>query len=219
MKRSEMRRKSIQAINKRGILLVYPLANRAEPRSLWSELFPRSQMRWEWDSGGDTRVADLWYLREELSRSREVMYAKWFQGRATLFSRPVFTHLLAYLSVPERRQRLTRASDEALAALEADSPLSTKQLKAAIGLEGRLMEAAYNRALKPLWSNLLITAFGEFDDSSFPSLGIGATATLFEDEWAAARDITPEDAEVFLRETLGDENPFWKFARKTKKLT
>lgn len=44
-------------------------------------------MHWEWDDAGDKRVADLWHLREELSRSGErVVYTKWFQNRAGLDS-------------------------------------------------------------------------------------------------------------------------------------
>ncbi|HMN67936.1 MAG TPA: hypothetical protein PKC28_05290, partial [Bdellovibrionales bacterium] len=78
-----MRAKAIKAIDKKGALLVYPLNNKKEPASIWSELFPRTKMRWEWDAGSDNRVAELWYLREELSRSRKVVYVKWYQGRAT----------------------------------------------------------------------------------------------------------------------------------------
>src|SRR5205809_926272 len=88
---------AVSAIEKNGILLVYPIDNRKEPPSLWSSFFPKSQMRWEWDTGGDHRVADLWRLREELSRSGKVVYAKWYRGRATFFSKQVFTWMLALL--------------------------------------------------------------------------------------------------------------------------
>lgn len=219
MKRSEMRKKAIQAINRRGILLVYPLANRPEPRSIWSELFPRSKMRWEWDVDGDNRVAELWSLREELSRSRQVVYSKWYQGRATLFSQPVFVHMLAYLRAEAVSANLSHESANILELLQSDSPLSTKQLKAAAELEGRLLEPTYNRAMKPLWQHLLISAFGEFEDSSFPSLGIGATQLLFEELWNESLSLQPAAAETFLRRELGETNPTWKFAQKIANLS
>src|ERR1035437_2017824 len=114
MTRAQMRKKAITAINSRGCLLVYPLANRAEPRSVWSELFPRSKMLWEWDNDGDNRVAELWYLKEELSRSRQVIYSKWFQNRATLSSFEVFVNLLAFLRTPLAVDGLTGDSRNAM---------------------------------------------------------------------------------------------------------
>lgn len=211
-----MNKKAIQAINKQGTLLVYPLQNRAEPRSLWSELYPRSQMRWVWDENGDDRVAKIWALRAELSSSRQVVYAKWFQGRATFFSLELFTHLLAYLNAEPPKGDLSRDSEQLLDLLRLDSPLSTKQLKAAAALEGRLLEPTYNKAINPLWRRLRIVGFGEFDDSSFPSLGIGATELLFEDLWTESRTISEFDAEAYLVKRWQAESPFWKFASKLK---
>jgi len=218
MTRAQLRKKSLAAINSRGCLLVYPVNNKKEPLSVWSEVFPRSKMRWEWDAGGDNRVAELWYLKEELSRSREVVYSKWFQGRATLFSFAVFTNLLAFTRAHRLAEGLHGPSRDTLDFLQNDSPLSTKQLKVALELEGRLNEPTYNRALKPLWQNGLIVAFGEFEDSSFPSIGIGATSVLFEDVWNEAGRISAEAAHVFLENKLGAANPFYKFAVKIKKL-
>jgi hypothetical protein len=208
---------AVQAINKNGCLLVFPLNNRPEPKSIWSSLFPRSKMKWEWDQDGDTRVHDLWNLREQLSRSRKVIYSKWYQGRATFFSPEVFVNLMSYLGSSEVNSKeniLSHESRGALEILEMDSPLSTKMLKAACELEGRLLEPTYNRALKPLWQKLLIVGFGEFEDSSFPSLGIGATKTLFEELWEEGQTIPKPKAAAFLNEKLGEQNPFLKFANK-----
>jgi hypothetical protein len=216
MSSQSIKSKAIQAIQKRGALLVYPLNNRKEPLSIWSELYPRSKMRWEWDADGDNRVATLWYLREELSRSRQVVYVKWFQGRATFFAREVFVHLLAYLESARVAPHLGPESRNILEVLLSDSPLSTKQLKAAAELEGRLLEPTYNRTMKPLWQYLLLVGFGEFDDSSFPSLGIGATETLFEELWAEATNLVANDAEMWLEKRWEKENPFFKFARKLR---
>ncbi len=208
---SERRAKAVAAINKRGALLVYPINNRKDPLSIWSELFPRTKMRWEWDDESDSKVADLWHLRTELSRSRKVVYSKWYQGRATFFANDVFVNLLAFM---RPTSELGHASRMALEALESDSPLSTKQLKVAVELEGRLLEPTYNRALKPLWQRLLIVGFGEFEDSSFPSLGIAATQTIFEDLWNESLKIDHGRAEKFLERRLSRENLFLKFARK-----
>jgi hypothetical protein len=209
--------KAIEAVLKRGALLVYPLANKRQPASLWHELFPRTKMRWEWDESGDSRVADLWRVRERLSRSRKVVYAKWFQGRATLFSPEVFVNLLAYFESSRVREVLSSDSRNIVELLESDSPLSTKQLKAAADMEGRLMEPAYNRAMKPLWNTLLIVGFGEFEDSSFPSLGLGATRTLFEELWRKAEKVPQNQAERYLGELWSEKDPFWKFAQRVRK--
>ncbi|MCW5835521.1 MAG: hypothetical protein KIS78_24180, partial [Labilithrix sp.] len=75
--------RAITIVERLGIALVYPIDNEAEPRSLWSELYPGRRMEWSWDAGADPRVAEVWHLRERLARSHDVAYAKWFRGRAT----------------------------------------------------------------------------------------------------------------------------------------
>ena len=196
---------------------MYPLANRAEPLSLWSELFPRTRMKWSWDEDHDDRVGNLWRAREELSRSGRVVYAKWFQNRATFFSRECFTRMLSFLSSHAFAEgALSVASRDVLDILTADSPLSTKQLKAAAGLEGKLNETAFNRAMKPLWQHLLLVGFGEFQDSSFPSLGHGAAATMFEDLWVAAGRLDADQSGAWLRERWGEQNPFYRHALKIR---
>ena len=55
-------------------------------------------MVWEWDEDGDGRVSDLWHLREKLSKSGQLIYGKWFRGRATLMSREIFPALLKSLN-------------------------------------------------------------------------------------------------------------------------
>ncbi|MBS1962686.1 MAG: hypothetical protein JST04_10750 [Bdellovibrionales bacterium] len=205
-------KKAVGFIENRGVLLVYPLDNRKAPRSLWSEFFPRSEMRWEWDTGGDDRVADLWRLREELSRSGKVVYAKWFRGRATFFSREVFTDLLAgFGSVRMDRSRLTREARLLLETLESDSPLSTKQLKAATDLRGKLFESTYEKAMRELWRKLLIVGHGELDDGAFPSLLVGATRHHFEDLWDEARGIDRDTAFARVYAKFEADPPFRKF--------
>lgn len=197
---SPKQKKAIQAINRDGIILVFPIDNKKDPHSLWYELHPKTKMRWEWDNEGDSKVADLWHLRTQLSTTREVVYTKWFRNRATYFSRELFTACLC-LSL-QNLPTLPRESNEILEALRMDSPLSTKQIKEAAGLQGRMLEALFNRSMKKLWDPFLIVAFGEFEDSSFPSLAVGATQTLFEDLWQNALDMSPKNAQKILDEKM-----------------
>lgn len=192
---------ALQAIEKFGILLVYPIKNATDPLSLWSVAHPRKKMRWEWDDNGDDSVADLWHLREVLSRSRKAVYTKWYKGRATFFSLSVFQAMLA-LSLKQEAAPLSRQAREILEILDDKSPLSTKQLKRATGLVGRALEPTYMRALKELWDRFLIVAYGEVDEGAFPSLAVGATSALFEDLYLEARAMSAEDAKKVLYEKL-----------------
>jgi hypothetical protein len=197
-----------KAIERHGILLVYPIHNAAEPASLWSALHPRSRMRWSWDEGSDPRVAELWHLRERLARTKDVVYTKWFRGRATFFSRPVFRGMLWTLrGAGQLHSSLGFEAREILERLEETSPLSTKELRLATGLTGKPLESTYARALRELWSRLLIVGAGEVPDGAFPSLAIGATRLLFEDLWeshvpgdAAALAAALAEAPLFARQ-------------------
>ncbi len=182
------------AIEKHGILLVFPIKNRPLPASLWSVLHPRTPMRWEWDDSADSKVVALWHMREELARSFEVVYAKWFQGRATFFSKAVFQALLATLKTHGPLTfGLSSAARELLDLLEDNSPQSTKELRRAAGMQGRTMEAMYTRGMKELWSRLLVVGVGEVNDGAFPSLAMGATKLMFEDLWLASDTLSMTD--------------------------
>lgn len=214
--KNQKRQNVIKAIEEEGCLLVFPQENRKEPRSIWSVLYPRTKMRWEWDSEGDNRVGELWVLREELSRSHQVVYSKWYQNRATFFSKEVFVSLLAYFGTSSGKVPLSKDSQEALDSLLMDSPQSTPVLKENLGLRGKLLESHYNRTLKPLWNYLHLVGFGETESSSFPSLNIGASATLFEELWLESQKIPEGKAETRILKVLGAENPFFKYAKKIK---
>jgi hypothetical protein len=222
MTKKSSRAKAIEAINQKGILLVFPIENRKDIPSLWSEFYPRAKMRWEWDESHDNRVSSLWHLREELSTSNEVIYTKWFRGRATFISKEVFGALLKLLNPGHQLQQsaqisLSQDARRVLATLEMDSPLSTKVLKRSTDLQGRFNEATYTRATKELWSRLLIVAYGEVDEGAFPSLAIGATRVLFEDLYRHARSMSEEQAFAVLRERTPAQSPFLQFFEKLKK--
>lgn len=201
MRTSDVAR-AVAHVEKAGIMLVFAVNNRPKPASLWAALHPRTKMRWEWDQEGDFKVADLWHLRSELAASRKVVYAKWYRGRATLFSREVFTAMLAELmALRPSEQGLSREARTILELLEESSPQSTKQLRVASDLQGRYLESAWTHAMKALWSRMLVVGVGEVDDGAFPSLAVGATKLMFEETWIAARDRT-ERARVRDREKL-----------------
>ncbi|HVH47532.1 MAG TPA: hypothetical protein VM925_34590 [Labilithrix sp.] len=192
MKKAAVER-GIRIVEDLGISLVYPVDNRPEPRSLWSELYPKSKMAWSWDSDADPRVAEVWHLRERLARSHEVAYAKWFRGRATFFSIPVFHAMLGRLAdAGDVFAGLPREAFDILDLLRERSPLSTKEIRAAADLRGKEQESLFQHAMKALWSRLLIVGTGEVPDGAFPSLAVGATELLFEDTWNAREDVPAE---------------------------
>lgn len=198
--------KARSAIEEHGALLVYPIANRKAPRSLWSALYPRSAMYWAWDESADDRVVGLWHLRERLARSRKVVYAKWFRGRAVFFSRELFVSMLAAVApwnvVPSFDAR------EILGLLEESSPQSTKAVRREAGLRGKQGERVWQRSLNELWAALLIVGTGEVDDGAFPSLEIGATRLVFEDLWDEATAANREDALARVSKELSTEPTF-----------
>lgn len=206
--------KAVQHIERDGILLVYPITNKKEPPSLWTRFFPRKTMRWEWDNDGDNQVAGLWYLRMELSESRKVVYAKWYQGRATCFSFAVFEALLVLARESEKLAPLSRQAHEILQLLIEDSPLSTKEIKLATDLRGRSLESTYARAMKELWNHLLIVGFGEKDDGAFPSLAIGATSAIFEELVNASEKLSLKAAKERIEAQVSSE----KFKKHIAKL-
>ncbi|MBC7742535.1 MAG: hypothetical protein H7061_10070 [Bdellovibrionaceae bacterium] len=210
---------AVTKINNNGVLLVFSINNQKEPASLWSEFFPRSKMRWEWDETGDNRVGELWGLMKRLSDSRQVVYSKWYQGRATFFSRKLFVALLCLEQQNfESTAELSRNARDLLECLESDSPLSTKQLKKLTDLRGKDNEKFYNRGMKQLFSKFLIVAFGEVDDGAFPSLAVGATKHLYEDLWLEAQSMQPEAAQILVDRYLPAGSLFRKYLDKQREL-
>ncbi|PWU21194.1 MAG: hypothetical protein C5B49_03035 [Bdellovibrio sp.] len=207
---------AIAKINTCGALLVFPIKNQKTPKSLWSEFFPRTPMRWEWDEHGDHRVSDLWHMMKRLSSSRNVVYSKWYQGRATFFSHRLFTAMLTLFHRRFEDKHALQALSPALSPwatkileiLENDAPLSTKELKRMTELQGRLNEGIYNQAMRELFKHLLIVGFGEVEDGAFPSLAVGPTAHLFEDLWNKAKTLTRDEAQATLDKFLPLGTPF-----------
>lgn len=207
---------AVSRIEEHGALLVFPIKNQPMPRSLWSELFPKVEMVWEWDQDGDQRVADTWQLMKQLSSSGEVVYSKWYQGRATFFSLELFSALLSVAQTARMsRHTLSESARQLYEVLENNSPLSTKQLKEYTNLQGRTNEAAYNRGMKELFTRFLIVGFGEVEDGAFPSLAVGATELLFEDLWRQGAEMNRVKAETLVDRWMPEGTHFRRFLHKT----
>jgi hypothetical protein len=208
---------AIAKINEHGALLVFPVGNSPEPRSLWSEFYPRARMRWEWTGDGDARMWRMWMMMKRLSAGHDVVYSKWYSGRATFFSQELFTALLA-TAIRARRNPadgLEGTARRVLDILESNSPLSTRQLKLESGLTGRENEGLYSRSLKSLFTRFLIIAPGEVDEGSFPSLAIGATRLLREDLWAEAERMSVARARQTIDRRMPPASRFRRFLDRT----
>jgi len=194
---------AITSIRQHGALLVFPINNQEQPHSLWAEFFPTSRMVWDWNEDSDHRVGDMWQLMKRLSDCREVVYSKWYQGRATFFSHEVFAAMIsATVAHQTPRQQLSETARVLFEVLENNSPLSTRKLKEFADLQGRENEAAYNRGMKELFARLLIVGFGEVEDGAFPSLAVGATELLFEDLWRDGAKMSAAKAKTTLERFL-----------------
>jgi hypothetical protein len=208
---------AISRIKDRGALLVFPINNKPLPNSLWAEFFPRTKMVWDWNDDGDYKVAEMWQLMKRLSDCREVVYSKWYQGRATFFSPELFAALLGLArSARIPRHELSETARILFEVLENNSPLSTKELKTLTDLRGRDNEAAYSRGMKELFTRFLIVGFGEVEDGAFPSLAVGATELLFEDLWREGAEMAPAMAQATVDRLMPAGSHFRKFLEKTR---
>jgi len=158
----------------------------------------------------------MWGLMKRLSDCREVVYSKWYQGRATFFSRELFVAMLCLRRRRfDARRRLTSTAKTLFEVLENNSPLSTRKLKELTDLQGRLHEAEYSRAMKDLFSCLLIVGFGEVDDGAFPSLAVGATELLYDDLWRRAAALSVRKAQAILDRFMPPSSHFRRFFDRT----
>jgi len=208
---------AVASIRRHGALLVFPINNRELPHSLWAEFFPNTQMIWDWNEDSDHRVGDMWQMMKQLSDCREVVYSKWYHGRATFFSHELFMAMLSLRRAHQiARQGLSETARTLFEVLENNSPLSTKQLKQITELQGRANEAAYGRGMKELFGRLLIVGFGEVDDGAFPSLAVGATELLFEELWRESARLPASKARRMLEAFMPPDSHFRRHFEKSR---
>lgn len=207
---------AVMSIRQHGALLVFPINNREQPHSLWSEFFPKTRMVWEWYEDSDNRVGKMWQLMKRLSDCRDVVYSKWYQGRATFFSHELFTALLSVRRAHSAaRSELSETARVLFEVLENNSPLSTRELKRLTDLQGKTNERAYSRGMRELFDKLLIVGFGEVDDGAFPSLAVGATELLFEDLWREGARLSQTKAKSTLDRLMPTGSHFRRYLDKT----
>ena len=207
---------AVDRINERGVLLVFPINNRPLPLSLWSEFHPKLRMVWDWNDDAAREVHDMWGLMKRLSDCRHVVYSKWYQGRATFFSRELFTAMLRLRCVrADARRKMSSTARSLFEVLENNSPLSTRKLKELTDLQGRLHEAEYSRAMKELFTRLWIVGFGEVNDGAFPSLAVGATELIFDDLWRQAEGMSEGRAQKTLDQGMPGSTHFRRFFDKS----
>ena len=207
---------AVTSIRQHGALLVFPINNREQPHSLWAEFFPKTRMVWEWYEDSDNRVGNMWQLMKRLSECRDVVYSKWYQGRATFFSHELFTAMLSLRRAHSmRRSELSETARVLFEVLENNSPLSTRELKRLTDLQGRTNEGPYNRGMRELFNQLLIVGFGEVDDGAFPSLAVGATELMFEDLWREGAGLKQAKAKSILERFMPRGSHFRRYFDKT----
>jgi hypothetical protein len=207
---------AVASIRRHGALLVFPVNNRELPHSLWTEFFPKTRMVWDWNEDSDHRVGDTWQMMKRLSDCREVIYSKWYQGRATFFSHDLFTAMIALRRAHQTpRHELSETARVLFEVLENNSPLSTKELKQLTDLQGRVNESAYNSGMKELFTRLLIVGFGEVEDGAFPSLAVGATELLFEEQWRHGAGMSLSSAKSTLERYMPTGSHFRRHFDKT----
>lgn len=200
---------------------MFPIKGKEGVPSLWSCFYPRSQMRWEWDEDGDDRVARLWHLRARLAESRQVVYSKWYQGRASVFKKALLPHLLVVSNSIEDGAvfendvlNISRGALQCLSVLEESSPRSTRELKAELGLVGSSNESQFQKITKELFARFLIVGVGEIEDSSFPSLAYASTKLVFDRAWAQATTLAYSAALRKVSDSFGEDSAFFKQLRR-----
>lgn len=167
-------------------------------------------MRWDWDTTGDDRVVRIWDLRERLSRRTDVIYSKWYQGRATFFSLPVFKAILSYLHHGDpSNPTLQKEGHQLWNELISNSPQSTKTLKKLATKQWKWEQKVYNAAMKELWMKGLILGCGEVDDGAFPSLNVTATKHYVERLWNDAHTDNLASAEKTINASL-PQGSLWR---------
>jgi len=172
-------------------------------------------MRWVWDPSADNRVVQLWDLRERLSRTKKVVYIKWFQNRATFFSLEVFAAMLSVFHRGDPSQpQLSENVSTLLDVLVDNSPQTTKALKRGMKAEFGWSVKEYDHAMKELWHRGLIAGCGEVDDGAFPSLNVGATELLFEEIWEKSHTKNLESHLIVIEKFLPDGSPWQKYFKR-----
>ncbi len=172
---------AVALIEERGCVAVFPdTARKSSPWvSLWELYYPRSPFRWNWEEGADPRVVRLWWLKDELARSKRVVYGRFFGNR------PVFLSLGEAAKIVKNHpqpQSLSALARECLSQLEDNSPLTKRMISRELRKSGyEFSRSEIDRALLDLQKSFRIVSLGDSEREAgpMPSSEYAATALVF----------------------------------------
>jgi hypothetical protein len=174
---------ALEFIEREGRVAVFPEKNKKKKGaivSLWELFYPRTKMSWEWDDSADNRVVKLWWLKNEIARTQQVLYGRFFGNRPVYVSKKEASKILATIK-PKPLSPLAR---EILARLEDNSPQTKRMLARALRDEGwEPSKGEFERALLDLQKNFQIVSLGDSEREAgpMPSSEYAAISLIFPD--------------------------------------
>lgn len=197
-------------IHDAGFCTLFPLKNVPLP-SLYYAASHRAAAKW------DAFALRVWEWKDELARRHRAWYGKYFHGRGSFFSLEMLTACLAVegTAMPPEESDLCyaegRLSDEmrrVWAALAAEGPLPTLELRHACGFESTAGNAKFKRAMLALQRMLVVTHFGtEQETGAWASGRFELTSRAFPHEIAAARRLTRPQAQEMIAAKYAEYHP------------
>lgn len=163
MSQSKQQAKCIDYINEVGVVSVFP-AKSTMP-SLFKFLHPRSKFSWVWDEYGDSKVVKLWWLKNDIARSKKVLYGRFFSNQ------PVFVSLdrAEEFKAKIKPKAKTKLESYILENLELNSPQTLRMLKRQARHDGvEFLRSEWQRALVSLQKQFLISSLGDSERESGP---------------------------------------------------
>ncbi len=188
---------AVKFIDTTGFCMLFPV-KRVELPSLYYAVTRRHPPRW------DSETEKMWGWKDELPRRRRAFYAKYFRTRGTFISLRMLPHFLAMRGTAARagdaerwyaEGRISPAARDVWAALEKHGPMATLALRHACGMDSKVGNARYKRAMLELQCLLVVTHFGTEEESgAWPSARLNLTWRVFPRQTAAARNLSAETA-------------------------
>lgn len=176
--------KCIDYINLQETVSVFPAkqskGNNATLPSLWGFLHPRSKFSWVWDDSGDSKVFKLWWLKNEIAASKQVIYGRFFSNQPVFLSLKKFHKLKSSKAQIKPQSNLERfIFDE----LSLNSPQTLRMIKKTAkknSLEHTRNE--WNKALLGLQKLFLVSSLGDSsrENGAMPSSEYAATDLFFK---------------------------------------
>lgn len=147
--------------------------------SLWSATAEHPERGFEWGTDAET----VWAWKDELPARGDAWFGLHIDHKVFL-SPTLLAHLYPGRGRPDDYSKIDDLSDDASAlckALERSGALSQATLKEAVHLEGKAGTPRFNRAVKELGRNLMLTHRGiEEQGAGWPSAVLDLTSRVFE---------------------------------------